>query len=356
VAFRDSRSTRLGTSAEKSPVSRLALVIPVVGSTEGLENTLLSVLEHRPEDCEVIVATSAAYDDPYKLQGEIQILGARPRAGLVECANLAISSTTAPIIHLLAVGAQATDGWTDRVLRHFENPRVAAVVPFVHSTEDPKSLLAAGVSYLGNGRKQICRNVNACEQIVGPQLRAAFYRKSAIDAIGGIPSQVGDTLAEVDLGLILRKAGWQIELEPACKVLAQQIDGGSPAGFRSALWSERLYWRHFSHDGITGLVMHPLMQLADIVRTKPWWRALASAAGQLAGLLEFGQSRAARLAVVAAAAALDRAQSQDAADPKVASEAPSQRERTVQRIDAAHSSSAAPQKRKHSYQTPGTSR
>jgi hypothetical protein len=337
-------------------VSRLALIIPVVGSTEGLESTLLSVLERRPDDCEVIVATGVPYDDPYKLQGEIQILPAPPGAGLVECANLAIKSTTAPIVHILGVGAQATDGWADRAARHFENPRVAAVVPFVHSLENPKSLLAVGFSYLGHGRKRICRSVNACEQIIGPQLRAAFYCKSVIDAIGGIPSSVGDMLAEVDLALLLRTAGWQIELEPACKVLAQQVDSCWPAGFRSALWSERLYWRHFAEDGIADLVTHPLVQLACIARTRPWWKIPASASGRLVGLLEFGQCRAAKQAVAAAAGALSHAQSQQAAELEMTSAAPAQREHAIQRIDPAHSSSAVPQRRKLSHQTPATRR
>ena len=253
-------------------MSRLALIIPVVGSTEGLESTLLSVLECRPDDCEVIVATSVPYDDPYKLQGEIQILPCRRARGSWTVANRAIATTTAPIVHILAVGAQATDGWADRAAKHFDNPCVAALVPFVHNAENPQSLLAVGVSYLGHGRQQVCRNVNACEQIIGPQLRAAFYRKSVIDAIGGIPSRVGDALAEVDLALVLSKAGWQIALEPACKVLTQQADVSPPAGFRSARSSQRLYWRHFDHDGIAGLLAHPFVQLADVVRTRPWWK------------------------------------------------------------------------------------
>jgi hypothetical protein len=328
----------------------LALIIPVVGSTEGLESTLLSVLERRPDDCEVIVATSVPYDDPYKLQGEVQILHVSPGAGLVDCSNLAIKFTTAPIIHILGVGAQATDGWIDRAVRHFENPCVAAVVPFVHSAENPKSLLAVGVSYLGHGHKQICRNVNACEQIIGPQLRAAFYRKIVIDAIGGIPSRFGDTLAEVDLAIVLRKAGWQIELEPACKVLAQEVDSCLPVGFRSALWSERLYWRHVTDGGAAGLVTHPLVQLADIARTKPWWKFPACAAGRLVGMFEFGQYRAAKQAVAAATAALGHAQLQEAVD-----RAPEDRS-TFQRVDPAHHMSDTPQKRKHLYQTPGKSR
>lgn len=325
-------------------VSRVACIIPVVGSTEGLENTLLSVLERRPDHCEVIVASSVPYDDPYKLQGEIQILAAPPRAGLVDCVNLGVRSTAAPIVHVLARGGQATEGWIDRALERFENPRVAAVVPFVHDAEQPRRLLCSGVSYLGHGRKGICRDADACEQILGPQLSAAFYRKSVIDALGGIPTSVGDTLADVDLAIILRKAGWQIEVEPACRVLAQRIDDGSPGAFRSALARERLYWRHFAGNGIAGLLVHPFVLLADIVRTKPWWKLPASAIGRLTGLLEFGQSRDSEQAVAAAAEVIGPTQVEEAG------------ERAVQRIDAAHRISDGPQKRQHLYKTPGTSR
>jgi hypothetical protein len=249
-------------------VSRVACIIPVVGRTEGLENTLLSVLERRPDNCEIIVTTSVLYDDPYKLQGEIQILELRPHSELVDCVNLGIHSTTAPIVHILAGGAQATEGWIDRAAEHFDNPCVAAVVPFVHDADNSARLLSAGVSYLGHGRKQICRSAAPVEPPIGPQLGAAFYRKSAIDAIGGVPTGVGDALADVDLALTLRKAGWQIELEPECRVLAQQVDDCSPGSFRSALCCERLYWRHFVDDGIAAWLAHPFVQLADIIRTR----------------------------------------------------------------------------------------
>ena len=60
----------------------LACIIPVVGSTEGLETTLVSVLERRPEACEVFVVLNVPYHDPYHLQGEIQILQAPRGQGL----------------------------------------------------------------------------------------------------------------------------------------------------------------------------------------------------------------------------------------------------------------------------------
>ena len=68
----------------------LACIIPVIGDTEGLETTLLSVLERRTDDCEVLVVLNSPYSDPYRLQGEIQFLQAPQGTGLVGCINSAL--------------------------------------------------------------------------------------------------------------------------------------------------------------------------------------------------------------------------------------------------------------------------
>jgi hypothetical protein len=321
----------------------LAIIIPVVGNTEGLEGTLLSVLERRPDDCDLIVATNVPYDDPYKLQGEIQILQAPTRSGLVDCVNRGIQSTAAPVVHILAGGSQATDGWIDRTLHHFDNPQVAAVIPLVYDIARPEHLLSAGLSYRGHGRTAICGHIDSPAQVlIGPILGAAFYRKSVLDAIGGLPSAVGDELAAADLALTLHEAVWRLELEPACRILAQQSAQPSAAGFRSGLHSERLYWRHFdAHGRLTGLLAHPLIALREIARASPWWKIPANALGRLVSFIQFGQHRQARQILASAAAALKLAQTQaqisSADDNSARQPASSQR-----RIDPAHSAATAP--------------
>lgn len=62
-------------------MSRSACIIPLVGNTEGLETTLVSVLERRPDGCEVLVVLNVPYHDPFGLQGEIQILERGPKPG-----------------------------------------------------------------------------------------------------------------------------------------------------------------------------------------------------------------------------------------------------------------------------------
>ena len=57
-------------------MSRLAIVISAVSGVEPLESTLVSVLENRPRDVEIIVVANFAYDDPYDLAGEVRIMAA----------------------------------------------------------------------------------------------------------------------------------------------------------------------------------------------------------------------------------------------------------------------------------------
>ena len=71
-----------------SRVPRLSIVIPSVGDCNLLEDSLVSVLENRPADCEVLVVHNRPYDDPYNLAGEVRFVQANPRAGLAECLDM----------------------------------------------------------------------------------------------------------------------------------------------------------------------------------------------------------------------------------------------------------------------------
>ena len=56
---------------------RLSILIPALGSPEALETTLLSVLENRPHDCQVLVALGIDYANPYQLDDEVEFLHGR---------------------------------------------------------------------------------------------------------------------------------------------------------------------------------------------------------------------------------------------------------------------------------------
>jgi GT2 family glycosyltransferase len=285
-------------------VPSLACIIPVVGSTEGLETTLVSVLERRPDTCEVFVVLNVPYHDPYHLQGEIQILQAPARAGIVDCVNIGILATTAPIIHILSPDSEVTPGWIERALARFDDPRVAAVAPAIYNREHLETLLAAGATCGRGGRRIVHREMSSgnVAASLGPTLQAAFYRKSALSALGGcLTTAVGDDLADLDVSMSLARAGWHMGIEPECRILGAAGGDLRPGGFEYGLCSERLYWRHFVEmGGVGGLFSHMIAALHDLLRSNPIWKAPAQLLGRMVAVCQLGHYRQYRQMLVAA--------------------------------------------------------
>jgi hypothetical protein len=332
----------LGNKPRKETVPRLACIIPALGTTESLETTLVSVLERRPDHCEVLVVLNTPYADPYNLQGEVQFLQAPDHADLISCLNIGISSTQAPIVHLLASGWLADEGWIERALAHFNDPRVAAVTPAIHAANDHNQLLAAGVGYCRGGRKTICdRMKQSADQSslnsVGPLLQAAFYRKSALSWIGGLPIGVGEQFADVDLALSLRHAGWHIETDPTCRVFAPAIEAPHANGFFGGLYAERLFWRHASELGRIGsLLSHPSIALSDVANSTPRWTVPMHIVGRFIALFQTGYYRRYRQALAGAQVEAAAAKSAWEAQQVNGSHAAPAPARHQVRVDAPH--------------------
>ena len=70
------------------PVPRLSIVIPCLGGAADFDGTLVSVLQNRPADCEVLVLHTEPYDDPYGLRNEVRFM--ESRGSLVDLLNVAV--------------------------------------------------------------------------------------------------------------------------------------------------------------------------------------------------------------------------------------------------------------------------
>jgi hypothetical protein len=251
---------------------RLSIVIPVANGVERLEETLVSVLENRPETCEVIVVHPRCYDDPYNLGDEVRFVESARRANLVELANLGIAAAQSEIIHFLACGALVEEGWAEPALAHFDQPDVCSVTPAVLHFADPTRLAAAGVAYGWGGRRIVVgrgRRFAAAyrppREPIGPTLAAAFYRASALATVGGLAQVVGDRFADLDVALTLDAMGYRTVFEPACHVRAAASLVTPGSGLGAAGWgAERCYWRHASLRCWPDiLVAHPLLMIAE---------------------------------------------------------------------------------------------
>jgi len=273
-------------------VARLALLIPYLGKPKLLEDTLVSVLSNRPKDCEILVALARRYDDPYALDGEVQFVRVPRRAGWVGSLNAGIGRTRSTIVHLLACGAEVTEGWADAALGHFKDPRVAAVVPLVVSQEHPEEVVAAGMSYhlgglagcLASG-KPVSEVPLQPRGVLAPHPAAAFYRRSVLNAVGRLDRRAGDRLAGVDLGLTLHQLGLRTVLEPQCRVAVRPEATFVRGDFRDAMEAERFFWRWATATSFwRSLALHGLLLAAETVRSLWNLSIVPRWAGRLTGL------------------------------------------------------------------------
>ena len=110
---------------------RLTIVIPCLGGAAEFDGTLVSVLQHRPADCEIVVVHREAYDDPYDLAGEVRFIEQGEARSLAALANVGLAAAQGDVLHLLACGLEATEGWTDAPLAILEDEEIAAVAPAI---------------------------------------------------------------------------------------------------------------------------------------------------------------------------------------------------------------------------------
>ena len=233
-------------------MSRLSIVIPVLGSLDGLEDTLVSVLENRPTDCQIVVVHNRPYDDPYDLKDEILFVQAPADAGLAAALNLAVAVSRGDIVHVLRCGVEVSPGWVDTVLPLFDDPLVGAVTPLVLEKADAQRVVTAGVGYwpggavrhLGQGQLLVAA-ARANEAPYGPDTLAGFYRRSALEAVGYFSDAVADPLAALDLALALRQAGFSCVLQPQCWTYVDRAATEmSPASALGRGWAaEWFFWR-----------------------------------------------------------------------------------------------------------------
>jgi len=199
---------------------RLSIVIPAVSTVDELEDTLVSVLENRPDGCEIIVALGCEYDDPWNIRDEVTFVRAPAGSSVIGCVNLGISCCTGEIVHVLSAGWKATEGWADRAIDRFDDRRVAAVVPVAVSGEDRDRVVSVGLSYTTGGRKMVRVPAKDCSrssvaasvsadpqrgsEVVGPLIDAGFWRADVLSAAGpGFARCCGPAMADADLAVAI---------------------------------------------------------------------------------------------------------------------------------------------------------
>jgi hypothetical protein len=255
-----------------------------------MEDTLASVLENRPNDCEVIVVLNHGYDDPYDLKDEVRFVEAPPGSRLVERVNLGFAVSRAPLVHLLCCGVLVDEGWVDVALERFRESAVAAVIPWVVEAGDPERIVAAGSTYQSWGRiRRLARRFSQRKKppedvLVDPVCPVAFYRKAPLATLGWFSDRAGQWLAGVDMSLALRRIGLRCVLEPQCRLRIVAAGDSMPGAYGSSWAAERLFWEWLPADNRFGCVaLHGLLVAWECVSRLPRLASLTGLTGRMVG-------------------------------------------------------------------------
>ena len=122
--------------------------------------------------------------------------------------------------------------------------------------DDQQTVVSAGLGYraegiawrLGQGRtpEDVAESP---DEICGPDALAAFYRRSAIESVGGFSSSPVAVVAAIDMALSLERAGFRCIVEPTCLAQVDAAAVRDKPGFRHGRDAERLFWQWASAHG-----------------------------------------------------------------------------------------------------------
>ncbi len=273
---------------------RLSIVIPCVHEAERFDATLASVLQNRPDDCEVLVIQPRSYDDPYELKEEVRFIEVPESSTLVDLVNAGVTEAVGEIVHVLSCDVEVTEGWTGAALPHFNDPTVGSVAPLVVTKGTSPQVVSRGVRYgLGGVRTAALKDRRArLRPLTAPTLTAGLYRRQAILDVGGFFPGLGDDFADVDLGLMLQVAGYRCVHEEDVSITIDQPTTWRRLSIANGRAAEQLFWRNTQPgDWANILVAHPLAWLCEITCSLHRPQVMLQLLGRLQGWLQRGTSQ-----------------------------------------------------------------
>src|SRR5262245_7294361 len=277
---------------KEGSVPRLSIVIPCLGGAAEFDGTLVSVLQNRPADCEVLVVHTEHYDDPYSLRSEVRFIESRG-GSVCELLNQAIDEAVGEVLHVVGCGLEVSENWTVAAMGHFDDPEVASVSPVIFEP-DRETIAAAGVYWSSGGARRVVTDRRIVSpgsgrlraRIHGPTLAAAFYRRDVLVALGGFDVVLGDGLADVSAALDIQALGRLHVCEPGSQVVRtnEQVTDAL-RGIAGGCAAEKRFWRHAIRRGLSlSVALHTIEIAGDAIGRG----GIGSLVGRGLACLEFG--------------------------------------------------------------------
>ena len=206
---------------------RLSIIVPYDRDEAAFETTLVSVLENRPEFCEVIVAHDGGYSDPFDLSDEVRFVVAES-GDQVSLVRAAVAAAMGRVVHVLCGGARATEDWTEEPVSLFEQTDLACVAPVIRDLSAGGRIVAAGWRDtsrglrrpIAAGAKEVGRREMAT--VEGVYLFASFWRRSTLDNLMQLAIEQDAGVADYAWAATVLRAGWR------CRVATESTVTASP--------------------------------------------------------------------------------------------------------------------------------
>jgi cellulose synthase/poly-beta-1,6-N-acetylglucosamine synthase-like glycosyltransferase len=255
----------------------VSFIVPAYNESKVVDKTINTLLDSTYPEIEIIVIDDGSSDNTY--ERVLELYGTNPRVhaytkpngGKAQALNYGIEQTHAEIIIGMDADTVILPDAAEKLVRHFNDPRVAAV---------------AGNAKVGN-RINLLTRWQALEYITGQNLdRRAFallncitvvpgaigaWRRSLVMELGGFSN---DTLAEdSDLTLRILHNGFKIEYEEYAIALTEapdQVKGFLKQRFRWMFGTLQAAWKHINtlmrpKYGMMGIVALPNIFIFQIL-------------------------------------------------------------------------------------------
>ncbi len=223
---------------------KTAIVILNYNGEAHLRRFLPSVVEHNPEDVDIVIADNASTDGSIAfLQSEypdVQLIQLPKNYGFAGGYNEALKEVSADIYVILNSDVEVTQGWLEPLLTEMkERPEVTACQPKIRAVENRKYFEYAGASggFLDKNGYPFCRGriFNHTERDIGQHddEREVFWasgaclliRSSSFHEVEGFDDTLFAHMEEIDLCWRLKNQGHRVYCFPQSTVY--HLGGGT---------------------------------------------------------------------------------------------------------------------------------
>jgi hypothetical protein len=199
-------------------VPRLSMIVPFQRNEAVLETTLLSLLESRTAEEELILVHDGGYSDPYHLgRDEAVVIQAEPGLSLAEQLNLAARAACSPILQVVLPGTTVSGGWAGIAIEPMNDPDVHALsVPIL---DVASNRVVHGLDQRELPHRRVAASHRHCG---GPILAGTVIRRRTLLRLGGWSDAVPADLIDLELTLLMQTLGLQTATaDNACRLTAE---------------------------------------------------------------------------------------------------------------------------------------